>query len=431
MTLCGTPFFSPALRAQTQSKSGLPAESANPALLAHLQSGLRPTEAIEFHFSYIGELFGNLSGGSGQGAIYEGLVKTGVEVDLEKLIGWKGATFYTDMLYPHGNGLTQTYTHDLEMVSSIDAYDSVRLNELWLEQKLFHDTVSLRLGEEAADTEFFVCDSGALFINGAFGAIPLVSANVSAPVYPLSAPAVRVEWDPTAAITWRTGIYNGDVGDQATNNQHGTRFSFSSQTGALILSELVYQTYVAEGATGLPGTFKLGGFYHTGEFDDISDNGVTHRDDYGIYAIIDQAIYRPRLLPVTNSNAKEGASNTADSSDDRGLNFFLRLGAALPEDRNLVTSYFEGGFNYKGLIPGREKDVCGLGCNCARINHHVRDESGAPVPSHQETVIEMTYQLAVTDWLSLQPDLQYITNPGGTDHTANAFVAGCRVTVDL
>ena len=37
------------------------------------------------------------------------------------------------MLYPHGESLTDKYVHDLNRVSNIDAYDSVRLYDLWFE----------------------------------------------------------------------------------------------------------------------------------------------------------------------------------------------------------------------------------------------------------------------------------------------------------
>ena len=47
---------------------------------------------MTFPFSYIGEVLGNLSGGYRQGAVYDGLVKAGVQLDLEKLTGWKGAS---------------------------------------------------------------------------------------------------------------------------------------------------------------------------------------------------------------------------------------------------------------------------------------------------------------------------------------------------
>ena len=69
------------------------------------------------------------------------------------------------MLYPHGEGITDNYTGDFNRLSNIDAYDSVRLFELWFGQKFFADFFSIRIGQMSADQEFFQSASSNLFIN--------------------------------------------------------------------------------------------------------------------------------------------------------------------------------------------------------------------------------------------------------------------------
>jgi porin len=44
-------------------------------------------------------------------------------------------------------------------------------------------------------------------------------------------------------------------------------------------------------------------------------------------------------------------------------------------------------------------------------------------------VIEFTYQARITPWLVVQPDLQYIINPGGTTDLNNALVIGGRASL--
>jgi len=53
-------------------------------------------------------------------------------------------------------------------------------------------------------------------------------------------------------------------------------------------------------------------------------------------------------------------------------------------------------------------------------------------------VIEATYSAKVTDWLTLQPDIQYVINPNagipnnfGNVPLSNAFVIGMRATIKL
>src|SRR4051794_27982314 len=60
--------------------------------------GLGPAlekRGITFSLTYIGETLGNSSGGARRGTIYEGRLDGQLDVDLEKLVGWSGATFHT------------------------------------------------------------------------------------------------------------------------------------------------------------------------------------------------------------------------------------------------------------------------------------------------------------------------------------------------
>ncbi len=92
----------------------------------------------------IGEILSNLSGGIKEGTIYEGLLKLTLQLDLKKIAGWEGASIFASALYPHGNGLSKDYTGDFNILSNIDAYDSVRLFELWFQQKLFDGKMSVQ-----------------------------------------------------------------------------------------------------------------------------------------------------------------------------------------------------------------------------------------------------------------------------------------------
>ena len=48
-----------------------------------------------------------------------------------------------------------------------------------------------------------------------------------------------------------------------------------------------------------------------------------------------------------------------------------------------------------------------------------------------EMVLEFTYKAIFTPWLYIQPDAQFIINPGGTQDLKNAFVIGGRVSVNF
>ena len=54
------------------------------------------------------------------------------------------------------------------------------------------------------------------------------------------------------------------------------------------------------------------------------------------------------------------------------------------------------------------------------------DMAGTPMHS-RETTIELTYRAPLTDWLTIQPDLQYVMHPGFDRSLDDALVIGLRV----
>ena len=53
-------------------------------------------------------------------------------------------------------------------------------------------------------------------------------------------------------------------------------------------------------------------------------------------------------------------------------------------------------------------------------------ERVAPL-ERRETSVELTYRLAAAEWLTLQPNLQYVSNPGFDPGLRNAWVMGLRI----
>ena len=59
--------------------------------------------------------------------------------------------------------------------------------------------------------------------------------------------------------------------------------------------------------------------------------------------------------------------------------------------------------------------------------HHLLVASEQAERDDGETTLEATYRWVLTDWLSLQPDLQYVVHPGGDPALGNALVVGLRL----
>jgi porin len=54
-----------------------------------------------------------------------------------------------------------------------------------------------------------------------------------------------------------------------------------------------------------------------------------------------------------------------------------------------------------------------------------------PTAERAETALELTYLVAPAPWLSVQPDLQYVIDPGTDGALDDALVLGLRVQIAL
>jgi carbohydrate-selective porin OprB len=77
--------------------------------------------AVQFTFSYFGDLFDNPSGGVRQGAGYDGRFGVIVDADLAKLVGWSGAKLHASFHQIHGSQFSAGHLDNLATVSGIEA----------------------------------------------------------------------------------------------------------------------------------------------------------------------------------------------------------------------------------------------------------------------------------------------------------------------
>lgn len=82
---------------------------------------------VKFAATYIGETLGNVSGGSKQGAVYEGRLNLAVDIDMEKLVNAKQLTFHANIFQIHGDGLSRSYLQNFMVVSGIEALPTTLL----------------------------------------------------------------------------------------------------------------------------------------------------------------------------------------------------------------------------------------------------------------------------------------------------------------
>jgi porin len=433
--------------ARTQQWLG-PNDACSAEMLLGDWAGLRPglmERGIGFGLQEQTELWGNLAGGIKQGATYDGLTTASLCIDLAKAARWRGATIFASGFQVYGPGPTGQLVGTLQFVSGLEATPSTKLYDLWFEQQLFDGKASLRFGQEGANDELMLAAYAGVFLNSSFGFPPLLALDLPSggPNYPLASPFVRLSLRPSSEITFMGAVYTEDpappgAGDPQLRDRHGSAFRLNDH--ALSFAELWYAPSVLA-SRELPGAYKFGLWVATGPFPDPlratdglskanpASNGIPlmHSGDYGIYWIVNQMLWHK------------------PSTEAQGVGVFLQIMRA-PADRNFSDLFIAGGANWKGIIPGRSHDTAGIAFTYAGIGAAARHFSqdvvaytglGSPY-AQGEMVIETTYRLRLTPWFKLQPDLQYVINPGAgiptsqsTTPLKNALVVGLRATIDF
>jgi porin len=255
--------------------------------------------------------------------------------------------------------------------------------------------------------------------------LPSADLPGGGPAYPLSALGIRARAHVTDSVTILAGVFNGspvsnNTGDPQLRNPYGVSFPLNG--GILAIAELQF-AYPGSGTLvkaneedPLARTYKIGVWYDSESFADLRyDNtglslanpastgiAANHRGDYAIYAVADQMIWR-------------------SEDPDRNINAFIRPMFTPLQDRNLISFSVNAGVTMHEPILGRDDDTAGVGVNFAQVSSGAtgldQDTAFFNFPAfspvrHNETVLEATYQYQVMPWWQIQPDVQYVLNPG-------------------
>lgn len=401
--------------------SGGPAMAQENALLGN-PGGVRTDlgkYGVTFNLNDSENLLGNLSGGVKTGATMQGVTTGTLEVDTSKAFGLQGGTFHISALQIHGQPLSPSYLDNLQTANGNEAENGTRLWELWYDQKFFNNKFDIKIGQQSIDNEFMASTNSGLFVNTMAGwpLVPSADLYGGGPAYPLSSLGVRVQAPLSASTNVLAGVFDDNPGggafsdDAQALDRNGALFNLN--TGALFIAELQYATKL----NGLDGAYKLGGWYDTAFFPDQEFSGVVHHGNYSIYGVMDQTVW---------------------SSNARSLNAFARIMGA-PDNQNLIDFSFNGGFTLAAPFSGRDGDTAGIDFGLGQVSSRAANmdqDSGLPKRSTEE-LIELTFQAQVTPSLILQPDMQYIINPGAgvqdpnnaAKNLSNEFVAGIRAIV--
>ena len=351
------------------------------------------------------------AGGARRRVVERGLLSLILEADLARLVGLTGGTMKITYDTRHGDDPTND-VGVAQVISTIDAGNIHQIAELWYEQWLVEKGMRLMVGKMDANDDFACVEGTKAFLNDSPAP---AQTNFLMPSYPNPATGLNVFVYPTEQLWAGFGVYDGAGLVGVQTGSRGPETFLDDSKNLYVIGEVGAKWAMSN--EDLPGRAGLGGWHHNGvatRFDETTQKGVS-----GLYLVADQALWRP------SSTAVDDPREMAED-DQRGVGAFFQYGYA---DKNVspIEQYAGGGLTWRGPFRKRAEDVVGVSLHWVQFSQENRDG----FTSRHETTLELLYQVRVTHWVVLQPDIQYIINPARVPGLENALAFTVRAAVNF
>ena len=375
---------------------------------------------LQVALTYTADILGNATGGINRKVRYFHNIGLDFLFDLDKLVRIPGAHFHLAVSQRTGNSLSDEDIGNVFNVAQVCCGPTTQVVTVAWEQQLFDDRLGIRAGHLSMGDDFATSSLYWQYVTSGIDGNPgSLVFNVPFTEYPDATLGARIRGKPIEHLSIQLGVYNDDLD---ANAAHGGNFAVNFSDGVMILAEVSYHDRLGGVQQALPGHFTLGGFYHTGRFHRLdapagsnlpSDTGYGNG---GVYAAVDQMVWR-----------------FAPAPDPRGVLPFVSLVGAPNADVSTFPFFFDAGVVVRGPFASRPYDDVLFGILYGEFSNVLRQgqrAAGEP-QQHFEMVLEWSYILQLTPWLQLQPDIQYVIEPGGTGQIPNALVLGAQIAVNI
>lgn len=354
---------------------------------------------VDLQFTYTADYVFPVADTGGDGAFLDNL-DISATIDMEKIAGWRATTLYFDLL----NNSGAAPNDDIGTLQGVDNIEverhRARLYEFWIETQL--GPTNVRAGLYDLNSEFYANDSASLLIAPAFGiGSELAATGPNGPsIFPSTALAARFQWTLSESSRLQFAALNATAG--VLGDPGGVDTSFDD--GALLVAEWSWL-----GATHV----NVGGWLYTESQDDIrrvdGAGDPLKQRAFGGYLTLERVLW----------------------SDGVEASGFLRAGFADGD-----TTPFDGGWQAGILVnhvfSSRPESMFSIGVNQAFVTDAFRlnqVDVGVDAESY-EGGIEITYADTFGP-LTIQPDLQFIRNPGVDAARNDAVVGTLRFTASF
>ena len=326
--------------------------------------------------SYIGDAAGNLSGGMERGGGYLGYAVLGISYNGEESGRWRNGGFTLTGGWTHGCTPSESWIGDLQVADYIEAGNHLFLQECYLWQRWGNWEATLGMQDFCA--HFCFADAANLYFNSSFGISSALSCNHQLSFFPLFTWGANLRWQPSSSFRLQAALFDTPIDWE--DNPYNLKWRFQKEKGANMVVEGEYDT-------------KMGTV--------VKMAIVAQSCDWTVSV---QASAEQCLLET-----------------ERHILRLFGMGAVHLSESCTHPLQYAFGANLSGLFFRTGNDVLGL----AVTNAAIRWEGGS---FRNETAVELTWQWGINEHFYIQPDLQYIVRPSGSDVPLdNALFSALRI----
>lgn len=397
---------------------------------------LDQSKGVEFSVTYTTDLAVNPVGGMKQGFTYTDNIAFGAKLDLEKLVGWRGGSFTIAATDRNGRSLSQEYIGNQFTVQQIFGGQTVILTDLFLSQKFWDKKADLKVGRFSSGDDFASSPLYWLYMNNGIDGNPQsLPVNATFSAYPWASWAARLRVDPNPEWNAQLGIYQ--VSNRTfARNLNGLNMAFEPDDGVMFVGQVGWtpeffksrvkriptELEEAEGTEqlegdmhGLPGHYWFGAYYSTWSLYTQFGSPQAASDAYGFYWHADQTVFQE------------------SPGSDQGLTLWTAFVLSPQQNISKLPFQWNAGTVYQGPLPGRDNDAAIFGLAWGNFSNDYSDAGLAYQgdPASFELALEWGYRIQLNRFFYIQPDVQYIVQPGGTGSIPDALVLGMQIGVSF
>lgn len=359
----------------------------------------------KFFAYYSGISNSNVSGGNYSDSSYSGDLFIGMEIDLEKTIGWENTKFVLSGIDRAGRSIDKAVGGQYSVMQNVGGQNAFLYN-VTLEKTFLDDKLSVKLGRMTATDDFVGSPYYGFSVNNAVnGQIRAALFDGVMTSYPFPVWGGRVKYQPSEEFYAMFGLFQVSP-DMFDRNAQGVDFQFEGDDGISIFTQVNWNPKFNDRPAHFFAGTNVSLFYQMPEF-----NSTGTREEFvRFYGHADYQVF----------------AETPGSEE--GLVLFATLGYSPFQDAAIIPVQSTFGANYTGLFPGREKDNTVFFATYGNFSNDYADQqsaAGLGSPEY-EMVLEIGHRFQVTPSTYFQPDIQYIVHPGGTGNIDNALVVGLQ-----